>query len=181
MKMKEWNVVKKSMAYECPFFSISEDELLLSDGSRQTYYIMNRSDFVSVVAHEDGYIYLVEMNRYTLGKEALEIPMGGMEDGELPILAAQRELREETGIIAEEMKQIGVCDAFKGQSNQKFYVFIAEKLSFVERDLDIIEKESGLEVKKVKITEISDMIRDGRITDAYTIASFQLFMLHYKD
>jgi 8-oxo-dGTP pyrophosphatase MutT (NUDIX family) len=178
MKMKEWNVVKKSMAYECPFFSISEDELLLSDGSRQTYYIMNRSDFVSVVAHEDGYIYLVEMNRYTLGKEALEIPMGGMEDDELPVLAAQRELREETGIIAEEMRQIGVCDAFKGQSKQKFYVFIAEKLSFVERELDLIEKESGLEVRKMKISEVADLIRSGKISDASTIASFQLFMLN---
>lgn len=178
--MKKWQVVKKHMVYENPFFSVTEDELLLSDGSKQTYYIMHRRDFVSVVACENDFIYLIEMNRYTLGRDSLEIPMGGIEEKELPLVAARRELKEETGIVAGKMRQIGVCDAFKGQSNQKFYTFIAEDLSFQARDLDIIEKESGLEVRKIKISEISEMIHDGKITDACTIASFQLFMLHYK-
>ena len=78
-------------------------------------------------------------------------------------------------------KQIGCLEASKGRSDQKGYIYVAENLSFGEQELDAIEKESDTKIVKLKISEIPALIKNGKITDSHTIASFQLFMLNYKD
>ncbi|MFA7169845.1 MAG: NUDIX hydrolase [Candidatus Paceibacterota bacterium] len=178
--MKKWEIVKSSVVHKNKYFSIVAEQFRLKNGKFGKYYLLKVLDFVSVVAIEDGFVYFVEMDRYALKKRILEIPMGGMEEGETPIQSAKRELREETGITAKKMTKIGCLESFKGRSDQRFFVFIAEGLSFGVQDLDEVEAESGVKIVKLRISEISEFIRKGKITDSHTIASFQLFMLNYK-
>ena len=178
--MKKWNVLKSSVVHKNPYFNVVEEEFLLSGGKTGKYYLIKVPDFVAVAAIEEDCIYLVEMERYTLGKRMLEIPMGGVEKGETSLRAARRELREETGIRAKKLKKIGCLEALKGRSSQRFTVFIAEGLSFGEQDLDDVEKDGGVRLVKMKISEIPELIRKGKMTDSHTLAAFQLFMLNYK-
>jgi len=178
--MKKWEVVKSSVVHKNKYFSIVAEKFYLSSGRFGKYYLLKSPDFVSVVAIEDDYIYFVEMDRYTLRRRILELPMGQMEEGETPLAAAKRELKEETGITAKKMTKIGCMESFKGRSDQRFTAFIAEDLSFGEQELDDIEKGGGAQVVKLKISEILDLIQKGKITDSHTLATFQLFMLNYK-
>ncbi len=78
------------------------------------------------------------------------------------------------------MKKIGYSQSFKGQSDQGYATFVAEGLSFSSQELDEMEKESGVKVFKVKISDIPDLVRRGKITDSHTLASLSLFMVNYK-
>lgn len=179
--MKKWEIIKSSVVHKNKYFSIVMEKFYLGDGSFGKYYLLKQPDFVAVIAVEDEYVYFVEMDRYTLRKRMLEIPMGGIEEGETPLMAAKRELKEETGITAKQMKKIGCSESFKGRSNQRFTIFVAQGLSFGEQDLDEVEKDSNVKVVKLRISEVPELIRKGKITDAHTLATFQLFMLDYKD
>jgi 8-oxo-dGTP pyrophosphatase MutT (NUDIX family) len=179
--MKKWEIVKSSVVHKNKYFSVVVEKFRLSSGGFGKYYLLKSPDFVAVIAVQNEFTYFVEMDRYALRKRILEFPMGAVEKGETPLIAARRELKEETGITAKKIKQIGCLDTSKGRSDQKGYIYIAEGLSFGEQDLDIVERESDAKVVKLKISEVSELIRKGKITDSYTIASFQLFMLNYKN
>lgn len=179
--MKKWEIVGTSVVHKNKYFSVVAEKFRLSNGDLGKYYIVKSLDFVSVIATENGFVYFIEMDRYILRKRMLEIPMGGMEEGETPLEAAKRELREETGITARRFKKIGYVDASKGRTDQHYTVFIAQGLSFGEQELDNMESDGDAKMVKLKISEIPNLIRKGKITDSHTIASFQLFMLNYKD
>lgn len=178
--MKKWEIVKSKVVHKNRYFSVVMEEFKLANGNLNKYYLLKSQDFVIIIAVQDGYIYLEGMDRYALRKRMIEIPMGNIEEGETPIQAAKRELKEETGIAAKTIKKLGYINTAKGRSNHKGIIFVAENLVFGEQKLDMMEKEGNMKVLKLKISEVEELIRCGKITDADTIASFYLFMLNYK-
>ena len=178
--MKKWEINKSVTVYENKYFSVVEEDFRLSSGALGKYYLVRSLDFVAIIATEGEYVYMEKVDRYALRKRIIEIPMGGVEEGETPLQAAKRELKEETGIAARRYKKLGYIDASKGRSNNRGIIFVAEDLSFGQQQLDTGERESNLEVCKMKISEISELIRRGKITDSHTIAAFTIFMLNYK-
>jgi ADP-ribose pyrophosphatase len=178
--MKKWDILNSKIVHKNEYFSVVAEDFRLSSGGIGKYYIVRSPDFVAIIPVEDGHIYFEKMDRYVLRKRLIEIPMGGIEEGETPLAAAKRELKEETGITAKKYRKLGYLDASKGRSDQKGIVFVAEDLSFGKQQLDLVESESGLEMFKVKISDIPELIRRGKITDSHTLASLSLFMVNYK-
>lgn len=179
--MKKWQITKQSLVYQNKFFSVREDIIELSDAQQTIeYYIMNFSNFVIIVPQEKDCVFLIKMYRYPCKDYLWEFPMGGIEVDELPIDAAKRELQEEAGILAKDMKFLGEIYACKSRSDQKGIIFVATDLDLRKPSPDIFEQYMELELHKFSIPEVQDMIKNGEIMDSHTIAAFQLFMLHYN-
>jgi len=169
--------VKSKTAYECKYFKVLEEDFLTPNGKAHKYYILKRSDYVIVLAKKRDYIYLVEQYRYTTKSKLLEAVAGVIEKKEAPLKASKRELKEETGITAGKLKKLGWFYAYKGVSNQKAFVFLAEDLKFGKQTPDKLEREAGIKVVKLKISEVKNLIKSGKIKDCDTLSAFSLFML----
>ena len=178
--MESWKTIKSKIAFKCKYFKVLEEDFMLPSGKKHKYYILKRSDYVVVVIKENNFLYLVSLYRYTTKARAFEFVAGAVEKNETPLIAAKKELREEAGIIAKKMKKIGWYYAYRGSSNQKGYVFLAEELKFGKQELEDLEKAGGMKVAKFKISEVKEMIKSGKIKDVDTIAAFNMFMLKWQ-
>lgn len=165
--------------YQCPYFKIMKNGFLIPGEKKPVYwYLLKRSDYVSLLAKEGNYLYMVELYRFAIGKKSLEFPAGIIDKDETPRQAAKRELEEETGIIAKKLTLLDWYYAFIGMSDAKSYVFLAENLSFSKQKLD--KSEFGMKVKKIKISDVENLIRKGKIRGEHNINSFYIYKLKKK-
>jgi 8-oxo-dGTP pyrophosphatase MutT (NUDIX family) len=167
----EGRFVRRSrrLAYENPWISVWHDEVDRPDGSPGIYGVVHFANLaVGVVALDaEDRIVLVGQHRYTLGEYAWEIPEGGVPEGEDELTGAQRELREETGLTAGTWRELARMDLSNSVSDERAVLFLATDLTHGEADPDPTE---ALEVRWVSLTEAVAMVRDGRITDAMSVA-----------
>ena len=116
----------------------------------------------------DGTVVLIRNRRYAVGQVLLELPAGTLEKGEEPMNCAGRELVEETGFLAGRLQRLTAFFASPGIISERIYAFAAFDLEPAAVDLDEGEE---IEVEPTPFAEVVEMIRDGRIQDAKTIAT----------
>ena len=175
--MKNWKTIKSKTAFKCKYFKVLDEDFMMPNGKKHKYYIIKEKDYVIVIAKEGNYFYLIEQYRYTTKSKLLQVVAGAIEEGQTPLATARRELKEETGIIAKNFKKLGWFYSEYGKSGQKAHVFLAEDLEIGEQLPDDLEKECGITKRKLKISEVKNLIRSGKIKDHDTLSALCLFML----
>lgn len=139
-----------------------------TDGYKREHIDILRNPTVSIFALDtEGSIYLVSQYRYLLEREALEAPAGFMEEGEDPLLAAKRELKEETGITAKLWKKFGEIELGASVVAGVSHLFFAKDLMFGETDLDKGEK--GMKLVKLSVSEAVKKAMDGDINTSASV------------
>ncbi|WP_394552913.1 NUDIX domain-containing protein [Agromyces sp. MMS24-JH15] len=166
-----WPVRSSRTVYENPWIVVTEDLVTRPDGAEGVYGVLEvRHTAVFVVAVTDrDEVLLVTVDRHTVGT-SIEVPAGGT-DGEDPLVAARRELLEETGYEASDWREIGRMSALNGISRAPEVVYLATGL---QRSADAAhhQGEEGIsEVRAVPWSETIAMVRDGRIDDGETVAA----------
>ena len=143
------------------------DDILLPNGEKATREFCLHVGAVCVIPlTEDGTVLMERQFRYPHGRVFYEIPAGKLDyPGEDPLSAAKRELREETGAVAGKMTFLGELDTSPALINEKIYMYLAEELSFTERELD---DDEFLEVERAHLSDLVDMVMQGKISDAKT-------------
>ena len=155
---------------------IVRHEVVKPDGSRGIFHVHEKEDFVVVIARKGNRFFLVEQERFTIGKRSLEFPMGGMELGESPEETARRELREETGLTCDILESIGYSYVANGFSTQGFHVFVGEVTK--ENPTHHPEgSESDLVVVEYTLKELKKLIRKDILTDAPSLAAFGIYLV----
>lgn len=150
-------------------FTVTVDEAETSDGKKVRRDIVHHPGGVVIVAENGEKILLVKQYRYPTGEVLIELPAGKLDKfGESPIEAAKRELREETGFIADNWQALGIVYSSPGFCSEKLYLYKATELSFQGRELD---DDENLDYMSVKKNEVFQMMKDGRINDAKTLAA----------
>lgn len=177
-----WPIRSSRTAYENPWIRVTEDQVVRPDGSDGIYGVVElRNTAVFVVAvTDDDEVVLVTLDRHTVG-ESVEVPAGGT-DGDDPLVAARRELLEETGLEAEHWREIGGMDALNGICRAGEVVFLATGLrpasSGAGRDAAAHAAEEGIRrIRTVPWGEVMRMVRHGEIRDGETIAALMFAAL----
>lgn len=164
------------VAYRNPWLRIREDTIRRADGSEGLYGVVERPDFAIIVPWQDGAVTLVEQYRYPVGRRLWELPMGTIEAGDAsPETIAATELRQETGLVADQMTAMGSLYQAPGYCNQVGHVFLATGLSQgpVEREIS----EQGMLCRAFPLPEIEEMIRSGTLQDGMTLATLGMLRI----
>ena len=144
------------------------DEVVKPDGEPGRYATMKMKPGVAVLAVDgEGFAHLVRVFRYAVGKECVEVVQGMIDEGEQAPEAARRELREELGVEAGRLTDLGLVDAVTSQVFSPARLFLARGLTFGDPEREATEK---LRPVRVKLEEAVRMVMDGEITQATTCA-----------
>ena len=96
--MKPFSVISSKVAYQLKHLSVIEDEILLPSGATSKHATVKHNGAVVILpVTDDDSILFVRQYRHSIKKTLLELPAGTLNLGEDPLLAAARELQEETG------------------------------------------------------------------------------------
>ena len=146
--------------------------MLRPDGSPGIYGVVHfENTAVGVVAIDaQDRVALVAQHRYTLDHRSWEIPEGGAAPSESPLEGAQRELREEAGVIAADWREIARAHLSNSVSDEFAVIYLATGLTAGEASPDGTE---DLALTWLPFEEVLEMTLDGRITDAMTIIAIE--------
>ncbi len=161
--------------YDGKIIKVSVDTVELPNGNCAKREVVGHPGGVTVLPlTTDDKIVMVKQFRYPYMEEVLEIPAGKLEYGEDPFEAGVRELREETGAIAQKYVDLGIMYPTPGYCAEKIYIYAATELSFFEQELD---EDEFLNVVKVPFDEALSMVVTGKIRDGKT----QIAILKYNE
>jgi len=145
---------------------IKEDTVRLPNGETAGRELVLHNGGVAVIAvDENKDVLMVKQYRKPYEEVVLEVPAGKLEKGENPDEAGLRELREETGFSAKKCRFIGKAYPSPGYLNETISMYLAEDLEFIGQELDPGE---FVEVEKIPLCELFEMVMDNKIVDAKT-------------
>jgi len=137
-------------------------------GKTTTREIVEHSDCVAVVVLDSkDKVILVRQFRKAVGKTLLEIPAGCIDPGEQPIACVRRELQEEIGYLPNKIDKLGGFYAAPGYCTEYLHLYVASHL--IPRRLEAEDTED-IEVVRVPLSRIPDLIASGEICDGKSVA-----------
>ena len=173
-----WKIEGQKNIYDNPWINVTEYKVINPGGGKGIYgkvHFKNAAIGVIALDHEMN-TYLVGQHRFVLDEYSWEIPEGGCPEGKETYLeAAQRELLEEAGIIAEDWTVIIRSHLSNSVSDEYCIIFLARNLK--QGTAAPEETEQDLRSKKVAFSETVKMVQDGVITDSISIMAIQKVQL----
>lgn len=176
--MLEEKMKNEKVVYKGKFLKFKRDEVILPNQETAVReYISHPGAVGLLVIDKMNNLILEEQFRYPLHEVILEIPAGKLEIGEDIIIAAKRELEEETGLIAKKLVKLGEAYPCVGYSNEVIHLFLV--LDY-EKGCQNLDEEEFLNVIKVPFNEVKEMIKKGIIKDSKTIQAIYLYEMLYQ-
>jgi ADP-ribose pyrophosphatase len=171
-----WKRLGSEKLMETPYFSLRSDRLRLPDGGiKDPYYVIERPDAAIIFPiTTDGEAVLVNQYRPPLDIMELGLPAGLVEDGERPEEAARRELAEETGYTGGEWELLGSVASSPSLKDNRAYLFLVSGVE--ETTTPDPDEHELVEVVRVPVEELLNLIRSGKIVSSSGVAAIMLAM-----
>ncbi|GIM27933.1 ADP-ribose pyrophosphatase [Clostridium polyendosporum] len=161
--------IKEELVYQGDYLTIVNSIVELPNGKQAKRDMIRHPGAVAILAFiDDDKILMVEQFRKPVEKILLEIPAGKINIGEDPLQCAKRELEEETGYKSDSFVYLGKFAPAPGFCDEYIHLFKATKLASGKACFD---DDEFINVKIYSIKEIKNMIKEGKIEDAKTMAS----------
>ena len=159
--------ISSKMVFDGRLLKVYSDCIELPDGNKAAReYIKHVGAACVIPLTDDNKVAMVRQYRYPMGKVLLEIPAGKLDGkNEDHFLAASRELREETGAVADKMVYLGEFYPTPAYSDEVIHMYLALGLEFGEADTD---DDEFLELELYPLDTLVEMVLDGRISDGKT-------------
>lgn len=159
----------RSVLFSGLVVEIEQMDVLIGDQGWYTYQVVRHPGGAAVLPlHEDGTITLIRQLRPAAGKFLLEIPAGRLSPGEDPQLCANRELMEETGLLAESVAPLGILHPSPGVMDEVVHLYLATGLSQGDATPEEYEE---IDCVRIPLQDALNLAADGEITDGKTIAA----------
>lgn len=171
-----WTTLSVREVYRNPWIKVDEHQVLNPAGNPGIYGTVsfhNRAVGIVPLADNND-VWLVGQYRFPLQQYHWEIPMGGAPEGESAEACARRELREETGLLAQTLDPLGLVHTSNCITNEQGFIYLARGLSVVEAEPEETEQ---LQIRRLPFAEALAMAMDGRITDAISVIALQRIRL----
>jgi 8-oxo-dGTP pyrophosphatase MutT (NUDIX family) len=162
-----WRRLASRAAHANPYFRVRHDRVVRPDGRQGDWYVVETPDNAATVAVDaTGAVVLVGEWVYPVEEYGWSIPSGALEHGEAPLAAAQRELREETGIQATHWEPLGSFYLSQGMSTQTSHLFLATGL---HEGAATPEGTEALTIARVPLADAWARACSGELHDSVTL------------
>lgn len=167
--MNSWQTLSSEEKYDNQWINVTEYQVINPAGGKGIYGKVHfKNKGIGIVAFDnDENTWLVGQWRYTLDEWCWEIPEGGGALDTDPIESAKRELKEETGLVAERWTMIQRAYLSNSVSDEEGFLFLAEDLTQQESELE--DTEADLKVWKLPFKDALQMVLTGKITDSLSV------------
>jgi len=165
-----WTILAERTIYDNKWIGLTEYDVLNPNGGKGIYGKVHFKNLAIGVLPLDEELntWLVGQYRFPLNAYSWEIPEGGGDPAVAPVESAQRELLEETGLVAKEWTEIMEMHLSNSVSDEKAILFLARGLEQREPEPEETEQ---LVVRKVPFEEAYRMVMEGAITDSMSVAA----------
>lgn len=162
----------RTTVYLGKVFELIRENVTLENGTTTDVEFIEHPGATAVIPFlDDNRIVLLKQYRHALKKYIWEIPAGTLDPQEEIISCAKRELIEETGYSAGQWHKLGEITPVPGYSNERIHIFLATELQPADQNLD---EDEVIQVQAVDFLKAIEMIGDGEIQDAKSIAGLFL-------
>ncbi len=164
-----WIVLDSEVKYKNNWIEVIHRNVLNPSGGKGIYGTVHFKNIAVGIVPIDtnGHIYLVGQYRFPIEAYSWEIPEGGCPEGEEILDCAKRELKEETGLIADNWQLISKLHTSNSVCDEVAYIFMAESLQETESEP---EETESLKIKKISLQEALDLVMKNEITDSMSVA-----------
>ena len=170
--MNEEKKLSSELIYDGKVIKVSKDQVLCPNGNESMREIVHHRGGVGILFKLGDKFVFEKQYRYAFNEEIIEIPAGKLEEGEIPLPAAERELLEETGYRPLEMVFLGDMYPTVGYSNEVIHLYYCEKAIKEERHLD---NDECIDLFMLSMEEIDELIASNKIKDSKSIAAIYLY------
>jgi len=168
----DFTILNRKTIYQGRAFDVQKLLARLPDGREHEYDLVSHSGAVTLVpVDQDGNMWFVRQFRVGALQELLELPAGLIEKDEPPELSAGRELREEIGMAAGELRELGQFYMAPGYSSEYMYIYLATGLHASPLPQD---EDEFLQVQAIPVQQVYAMIHTNQVSDGKTLAALLL-------
>lgn len=163
-----WQTLSSERKYESPWITVTEHQIINPSGTKGIYGCVNFKNLAIgiIPLDKDLNTWIVGQYRYPLSTYSWEIPEGGGKKELSPLISAQRELKEECGIIAQKWTKIHEFNTSNSCTDEHAIIFVAQQLEFHQAEPEETEQ---LQVKKIPFKTLYQMVIANEIMDSLTI------------
>ena len=168
--------LKRSTVYESSWVSLYKDRVRFPEGRIiEEHHVLEfeREAVAAVVENEDGDILMVEAYRYVTDSIGWEIPAGGIDAGETPLEAAEREIREESGYATRGHRLLTTYNPTNGISNQVFHAVHCIVDGEGSEEFDRNEVRS---IRWVSRSDVRRILRENQLVDGHSMVALLLWL-----